>query len=228
MAPLARGRPSTSTVTTSPAQPAPRPLPRYQQPAHPLTAQNQRSLSALTSAVSSSASTAAKLKEHLKSANEILGEVADNINEMATLQTERVKQKKARDKIAGTATIAGDDDEEGTAGDEEGIGELGRKVDGLTTEIEEMVRELIDARGRVDAREKALSEVTARVGNGLGGGTAGGGTQSTLGASQLRKGDGEREDEEEENHAEPGVPALLKEKMDRWEGNYGAMSMREK
>ena len=145
------------------------------------------------------------------------------------MQAAEVKRRSQKRAVKGEE---GGGEEE--AGEEERVREMERTVDGLTVEIEGVVRRLIDTRARVDAREKVLGEVVAGVGDGLGGG-GGRGTQSTLGASQFRKGVEEDEDEEEGEGGEgsgpgpgPGVPELFKEKLGQWEGQYGAMGMREK
>ena len=256
--PLVRGRPSAATTqaspsTTSPVQSRSRQLPPYEPPSHPLTPAAQRSLASLPStstANSNSTSIPSKLKNHFKAASEALGEVTDNINELATVQRRKAERQKQRARGKPTSSGAGEDEENEEPMDEDGGGggaeasAVGKKVDVLTAEIEEKVRDLIDLQARMDAREKSLKEAIAMTEQGGGSSTTfGRGTQSTLGASQFRKqlpgefaeADEENDDAEQEGsngtidgYAGPGVPTLIGNRMRDWEQKYGAMGMREK
>ena len=113
---------------------------------------------------------------------------------------------------------------------------------GLTDAMEEGIRKVIDARAAVEATETALKEIRGNVA--AGGGTAAL-TQSTLGASQFRKGrkrrrredvddDDEEEDEEEDEQDEEGdsqvggsgPTVLLKRKLKQHEENYENLPLR--
>lgn len=241
---LVRGRPSASTNPAAGSRSAPpsHSLPAYEPPSQPLSKSAQRSLATLASANNE------RLKKHLKSASEVLGEATDNINVIATLTRQRAERTRSRriDEGAAGYEDAGADPENGDTG----LGaaeELGEKVDGLTVEIEGKLRKLIDAQARLGGRVGGLKEVVGQIerNNAESGGEAGKGTQSTLGASQFRgrrtRGVEEEEEEEEENDEDsgahagrqdqgsvgggPGVPVLLKQKMEEWEKSYNAMSM---
>ena len=118
------------------------------------------------------------------------------------------------------------------------------KVKGLTNAMEEGIRKVIDARAAVEATETALKEIHGNVA--AGGGTVAP-TQSTLGASQFRKGrkrrhreyvdedDEEEDDEEEEDEDDEeggsqvvgsGPTVLLKKKLKQHEENYENLPLR--
>ena len=227
----ASSRPSTSAPTPASASrteaPFTRPLPDYEPPTYPLAPSNAQVLSTLaqktTVATAPSSSATTKLHDHLKRSSDKLAEVTENINAMVTLRQERERgfaKRRQRARTAATegTNVSGEFEGEDAGGEEAAVvEELGRRVEGLTREIEERVRGLVDVQARIEAREKGLREIVGEV--------EGNGTQSTLGASQFRDGRGEGEDDES---IRVGVPEKLRGKIGEWEKGYQSLSMRER
>ena len=196
----------------------PRPLPAYEKPAAPLNAKSLHALQSL-----STKNDPAKLKQHLKYANEKLSETVDNINDMVTRQKAVLNRRHA--KLAEQGRGSDDHDLEQA----EQLEALSRRVESMSADIEAKVRSTIDSQARLVASEKALTEVSSNVVSNQGR-TIAAASQGERGPGQLksrRAGDqDEDEDEEEEEVVDLCVPTLLKIKAEGHEREYGALSMK--
>ena len=178
--------------------------------------------------------------------------MTDNINELATIHRQKAERRRARSKA--TSSAAGEEeaeedgaDEDGGAGGQETASSaLSKRVDGLTSEIEEQVRGLIDLEARIEARDKAMRDLIVIAEQGGANSGSRRATQSTLGASQFRNasneeaGSGEGGTDEGDGEADragsgegntdsvPAFPELMSKKMEGWGQDYGSRTMRER
>ena len=167
MAPPARSRLSQQTPRQSRG---PVTLPAYEPLAHPLNQESQFALRNLPNNHKLD-----PLKQRLKKANELLTEVAGDINDRLhdTVQSHE-KQKKRREQQSS---------QESGGADEEALENMRQETAKMTETLDEKVRSVVDARVEVDSVERALKELDTNVASNQGVLAP---TQSTLGASQFR------------------------------------------
>ncbi|MCJ1470758.1 rRNA-processing protein bfr2 [Pseudocyphellaria aurata] len=213
MAPIARGRRSDATTTSSTG---PTPLPPYQPLINSLTPEAQRALSEIPRTHRLDG-----LKKHLHQVTQSLTTVAGDVNDRYYKKLEVHRKRQARKQEKNEE----DDDEASQA-----LEEVRERVDKITGNVEESIRRTIDVKAAVDGVEAALRELSANI---INGGGAVMPTQSTLGASQFRPGkrqrDPDADSQESDNQEDSTHPlGLFKRKMTEYNSNYQNVSMRHK
>lgn len=212
MASSARSRPS------NPSGRGPTPLPPYQPPQHPLNESAQRALQNLPRDHKLDS-----LKNKLRAANSHLTYAAADVNERLQMKNVQYEKHKKRLEKQGSQ----EDDEQATI-----IVDERQKADEMTGRLEENVRKIIDSGVEVENVERALRELQENVTEGRGRFLP---TQSTLGASQLRRlRQGANADDEENEFADDtsqpigendSAVGVLKRKIADQHTTYEAMSM---
>ena len=221
MASAGRSRKSGTAANSSHG---PTPLPRYQPPSNPLSADAQRALRELPRTHRLDG-----LKKHLSQATSHLTDVAGDVNDRYQKKLEAQQKRNARKQGNGEAP-AGEHQDGDSA-----LEKLRSTVDGMTGNLEASVRKMIDSKAAVEAIEAALQDLSENVANGSGAVVP---TQSTLGASQFRqrrrrRGSGsenEQSDSEEQGKgsSQPHPLGVLKRKMTQHHVDYEKLSMRHK
>ena len=224
---MAPARPRQSaTATAERHSRAPTQLPTYQPPTHPLNETAQRALNNLPRDHKLDS-----LKTRQRAANNHLTQAAADINDRLQAKTAEIERRRKKIEKQGGGSQQGNEDSDPI------LDETRQNTDEMTDKLEQSVRKIIDASAEVEGVERALQELQANVSNNRG---YGGGTQSTIGASQAR-GNHRRQavgsdDEGSEFEGEASqtmgendnVMAMLKQKIAEQRTAYEAMSMAQR
>ena len=194
-------------------------LPVYQPPSAPLNAQGLDSLQRLQNRDAQK-----KLNDHLKTAIEEVSQSAYCITISLASQEESLARKKEK---------FGEDDQKCKSRIPV-LDALSERVNALNSALERKVREVIDAQSVQQIRQDALKEISINVTRSNGRSRIDA-TQSTLGASQFRSRPDGDVDEDEDNtaggnapDAGPGIPSLLKRKLDEGDQQYSQLSLAQR
>lgn len=223
MAPPKRPRqtdPSSRPTTRS------TPLPPYQPPAHPLNVNAQRALHELPRSHRVDG-----LQTHLAQAINNLTAAAGDVNDRSQQKVADHQKRKARRRVARDGVSPDEDEEEDDR--DRAVEEMRENAAGLTAELEQRVRKIVDAKAAVENVTVVLRELDANLSNGQGVVAP---TQSTLGASQLREKrrrpnvnlSDDVEEEEDEATSPTGPLGLFKKKIGSFNSEYENSSMRHR
>lgn len=205
------------------------PLPRYQPPTHPLKPNAQRAFHELPRSHRIDG-----LQTHLSQAINSLTAAAGDINDRSQNKIANHQKRKARRQARDGVAPGGDGDGDGDEdenGSDRAVEEMRENVAGLTAELEQRVRKIVDARAAVENVATVLRDLDANLSSNGQGTMAP--TQSTLGASQLRekrrRPNVNLSDEEEEEEPGPMGPlGGFKQKIDKFHSEYENLSMRHR
>lgn len=194
-------------------------LPVYQSPSAPLNLQGLNSLQRLQNQ-----DVQKKLNDHFKVAIDEIGQSVYNITNTLANQEEYVAMRKEK---------YGDEDRKYISRIPI-VDALSGKVNALNSALERKTREVIDAQSIQQTRQDALKEISINATRSNGRSTIDA-TQSTLGASQFRSIQNQDLNEDEDSTAEgitpdagPGIPTLLKQKLDEANQNYSQLSLAQR
>ena len=162
--------------------------------------------------------------------------VAGDINERSQQKIATHRKRKARRQARNEGQVPGNDgaDEEQQNDSDRAVEKMRDNVAEMTADLEQRIRQVVDAKVAVDNVATVLRELDANLSSNGQGMIAP--TQSTLGASQLRDIRRRRpnvdlsdaDEDENEDASRGGLLGKFKQKVDNFHSEYENLSMRHR